>query len=413
MINYLKSKLQMVLWISSIGTVITIGLYYFPIEYKNIGFWETLYFTLRLFFFEHDLPNFPQLWPLVFIYFFAPVITISAAGTVITYLFRISPVLKTRWMSNHVMICGVGRTGKLFASALKKKGVKVVGIDLEISDDLVEWSGKNKVPMISGDFNLRSVLEKSNANRARSLIFASGDDLENLEGAISAYEWLQTDEGPVRLIWTQITNERLADVARASVRTSGKVGIRFFDTYRIAVVKMISKYFNKEIRKGIKEVNIFGFGKFGYDLLDVLVNDLDKDEKIKIRVIDIKDRAKAVQSLTRRLNIEEMVRFEMAAVQDIQFVDDINNAFFICTDDDMGNLTAAMSLVKNLNIKHIYVRMHHWPISAIAENLGEEQGVFFININDLVVQGITDLPGIFKNANISDLKRIKLGSTRD
>jgi hypothetical protein len=108
-----------------------------------------------------------------------------------------------------------------------------------------------------------------------------------------------------------------------------------------------------------------------------------------------------------------MVSFEMAAVQDIQFVDDINKAFFICTDDDMGNLTAAMSLVKKVNIKHIYVRMHHWPVSAIAENLGEEQGVFFININDLVVQGITDLPGIFKNADISDLKRIKLGNTRD
>ena len=151
----------------------------------------------------------------------------------------------------------MGRTGKLFASALKARGVQVVGIDLGPPDDFDEWSDQHRVPMVFDNFNSRTVLEKMNAAKARSIIFATGDDLANLEGALSAYDWLQTDNDPVRLIWAQITNDHLANTARAAVRTSGKVGIRFFDTYRIAALRMIGKYFSKEIQKEIAMAKLY------------------------------------------------------------------------------------------------------------------------------------------------------------
>jgi voltage-gated potassium channel Kch len=99
-----------------------------------------------------------------------------------------------------------------------------VGIDLGPPDDFDEWCAQNKVPMIFGTFNLRAPLEKAGASKARSIIFASGDDLANPEGALTAYEWLQTDEGAIRLIWAQIVNDQLAEAARAAIRTSGKIG---------------------------------------------------------------------------------------------------------------------------------------------------------------------------------------------
>jgi hypothetical protein len=68
-----------------------------------------------------------------------------------------------------------------------------------------------------------------------------------------------------------------------------------------------------------------------------------------------------------------------------------------------------MSLAWNLNTTHIYVRMEHWPLSSVVENFGENRGIFFININDLVCQGIEDLPGIFERADASHLERMKLG----
>ncbi|MFH1350419.1 MAG: hypothetical protein ABII26_05725, partial [Pseudomonadota bacterium] len=257
---------------------------------------------------------------------------------------------------------------------------------------------------------MRAVMEKAGSKKAHSILFASGDDLANLEGALSIYEWLQTDEGPVRLIWAQIANDQLANTARAAVRTAGKVGIRFFDTYRIAAMMMIAKYFYREARKGITEVNILGFGKFGRDLLDVLVNDLHEGESLRIRVVDREDRGSSVQRLSEELGIADRVVFERAAIQDIALVDKEGVAFFLCTDDDLGNLTATMSLASKIEATHIYVRMDRWPISAVADHLGEDRGIFFVNINDLVSHGIEDLPGIFKPARSSDLKRVKLGS---
>jgi Trk K+ transport system NAD-binding subunit len=303
----------------------------------------------------------------------------------------------------------MGRTGKLIAFALKQKGEQVVGVDLGPPEDFDEWCDQHRVRMIFGDFNSRALLEKMGAARARSIVFASGDDLANLEGALSAYEWLQSDEGPIRLIWAQITNDRLANTARAAVRTSGKVGIRFFDTYRIAALRMIAKYFNRNFRKEISEVNILGFGKFGRDLLDVLVNDLHSGEQFNIRVIDMQDRESAVRSLAEELGVAKRVTFQKTAIQDVHLGGEVEKVYFICTDDDLGNLTASMSLACDPNTTRIYVRMEHWPLSGVADNVGEDRGVFFININDLVVQGIEDLPGIFEPAHASDLKRTKLG----
>jgi len=399
------------LWAGAIAAVITIGLYFFPQEHHEAGFWQRLYYTLRLFVFEHDLTRFPRAWPLIFIYFLAPLITISAVGTAISYLLRLSPSFKTRWMSDHIVICGVGRTGELFTSALMEKGVQIVGVDLGPREDFEEWRDQNKMPILFGDFHTRATLQKVSASKARSIIFTSGDDLVNLEGALKAYEWLQTDEGKIRLIWAQIVDDQLAEAARAAIRTSGKIGIRIFDTYRIAALRVIADYFGGEVRRDINQVNILGFGKFGRDLLDVLVNDLHIDETLNIKVIDNRDLEDDVRTMAEDLGVSERITFNRTDMRDLRLVERTGNAYFICTDDDLGSLTTAMSLSRNACYMHIFVRMTHWPLSGIAENLGEDCGVFFVNINELVMQGILDLPGIFEPAQASDLKRSKLGKS--
>ena len=121
MIKGIKFKGKIVLWLGSTGLILAIGIYFFPREYGEKSFWEILYTTLRLFVFEHDEVKFPSSWPLIIIYFLAPAVTISAVGTAISYFFKLTPSIKTRWLSNHIVICGMGRTGMLFTTALKKK----------------------------------------------------------------------------------------------------------------------------------------------------------------------------------------------------------------------------------------------------------------------------------------------------
>lgn len=402
-----KTYIRAGLWAGSIAAVIGMGLYYMPREFPELTFWESLYYTIQLFVFSAELPSFPRSWPLIFILFAAPVIAFSALGTAVKYLFRLSPAIKTRWISDHVVICGVGRTGKIMAAMLEKRGLPVVGVDRGPAEEFEEWRSASGVPMIFGDFHSASLLERAGARRARALIFASGNDLANLEGAVNAYELVRADAaGPPRLIWAHVASERLADNARLALRTRGQVAIRFFDTYHLAAQRMIARYFNRETRKGVNEVAILGFGKFGHDLMEVLVTDLAPEERFIIRVIDREDRTNAVKLLADELNVSDRVSFHQAAVQDLELVDQPDHAFFICTDDDLGNLTAAMMLTGKLGATHIYVRMATWPMSAVADHLGEEHGVTFINIANLMVQGIEQLPGIFAPATAADLKRV-------
>jgi hypothetical protein len=390
------SKTKAGLWVGSIVLVLAIGIHYFPREYPDLGFWESLYSTLRLFVFERDLDPFPRAAPLIFIYFLAPLIALSAVGTAVSYLFRLSPAVRTRWMSDHVVICGVGRTGKLLAETLRDSNVAVVGVDFGPPEQFDEWCAERRVPMVYGSFQSRAVLERAGAEKARAIIFASGDDLANLEGAVGTYDWLRRETGPDRLIWAHIANERLVDTARNALRTSGTIDIRFFDTYHIAATRTIDRYFNRDTRAGVNEVTILGFGKFGRDLFEVLVNSMDREDHFSIKVIDKRDRGPEVHKLAQELGVTGSVDFSQLDIHTLDLVDDARKAFFLCTDDDLGNLTGAMMLAGKDEATHIYVRMTHWPIAAVADHLGEDRGVAFINIHDLVRAGIRDLPGIFE-----------------
>jgi hypothetical protein len=406
--TYLRA-LGLGLWFASGTAVLVTGLYFMPREYPGMGFWESLYCTMRLFVFEYDLPHFPRSWPLVFIHFAAPAIAISAVGTAATYLLRFSPAVRARLLRDHVVVCGMSKAGRLVASTLKRRGVPVAGLDHGESRGLEDWSAKHGVPILHGDFRSAPLLERAGGKRARAIIYASGDDLANLEGAMGAYDLLRTDTGPVKLIWTHIASERLAEKARMAVRTRGRIGIRFFDTYQIAASRMIARHFHREIRKGINEVTILGFGKFGHDVLEALVRDLSPEERFTIKVIDREDRASLVRSLSEGLGVTDRVSFTRALIQDLELVDEPDKAFFLCTDDDLGNLSAAMTLAARMGATHIYVRMTAWPLSAVADHLGEERGVTFININDLMIQGVEELPGIFAPASPGDLKRAERG----
>jgi len=400
-----RTTLRTLLWLGSITTVLAVGLWAFPREYEHIRFPESFYYTIRLFVLEYDLPSFPRSWPLVLIHFAAPVIAVSAVWTAVNRLFNLSPALRTRWLSGHVVVCGVGRAGKIIVATLKKKGVNVVGVDLGPPEAFEDWNAEHGIPMVYGNFFSRQLLRRAGAARARSILFTSGDDLANLEGAIGAYDWLSPRNTRPRLIWTHVANEKLRYTARGAVRSTGLLRVRFFDTYWIAATRMVDQYFNHEVRKGVTHVTLLGFGKFGHDLLEVLVRDLGPEERIVFRVIDCLDRSDAVAALADELNVADRVEFNQANINDLDLVEERDSAFFLCTDDDLGNLAAALMLARDAGATFIYVRMARWPISALADHVGKDRGVTFVNIRDLVVQGIGELPGIFERPTVQQLEQ--------
>jgi hypothetical protein len=66
-----------------------------------------------------------------------------------------------------------------------------------------------------------------------------------------------------------------------------------------------------------------------------------------------------------------------------------------------------MALMITDKRKHcpVFVRMAKWPLPAIEDQLNGNYGITFININELVKKGLEELPGIFNQAEASDMKR--------
>ena len=81
--------------------------------------------------------------------------------------------------------------------------------------------------------------------------------------------------------------------------------------------------------------------------------------------------------------------------------------FFLCTDDDIGNLSLALHLSsKEASAgSKIFVRMTNWPLLCVSETLGKQRGLVFLNINDLIRASLDHLAGTASPATRSDLKR--------
>ncbi len=385
-------KVHIVLWATLMTGVVATGLYWIPREYPTLSFWECLYSIIRLFVFERDLPSFPKSWPIIAIHFAAPLITVSALGTVLSYLLK-STSLRIRLLGDHVIICGAGRTGKLIAASLRGEGIPVVLIDRGAPEGFTDWIKAHGAHLVTGDFHSRDLLEKCGIARCRSIIFASGDDLANIEGAICASEALQDETGPERIIWTHVAEDRLAATMQHAIRTSGPARIRYFDTYDIAAGYMMRDCVSEELIRDTATFTIIGFGKFGTDLLEKLAQRLARKKKYRIDIIDRRDVSVGVRSLAQRLGIGRHVRFRRVDIKTIDSLGGRGNICFLCTDDDLGNLTLAMNLSERSGAAYIFVRMAYWPMKSVTEHIGEERGIVFVNINDLIDRGVRLLMG--------------------
>ncbi|MBC8077854.1 MAG: NAD-binding protein, partial [Chloroflexales bacterium] len=87
---------------------------------------------------------------------------------------------------NHVIVCGLGRVGYRAATLLRETGYEVVVIERDAAGEFVEAVRATKVPVVIGDGRLAPLLELAGLSRARGLLAAIGDDLLNIEIALTA-----------------------------------------------------------------------------------------------------------------------------------------------------------------------------------------------------------------------------------
>jgi Trk K+ transport system NAD-binding subunit len=89
-------------------------------------------------------------------------------------------------LSDHIIICGIGRVGYRVINELLEFGEKVVAINVSEKEEWLPDFIKRGVVIIMGDARQRRTLVNAGIERASALIACTSDDLTNLDIALDA-----------------------------------------------------------------------------------------------------------------------------------------------------------------------------------------------------------------------------------
>lgn len=186
-----------------------------------------------------DPPRQPALQLLVFV---LPILGIVFAGEGLvsaTVLFLNRSQRLGEWnavlastYSGHVVICGMGQLGGTLAQGLYAAGHKVVAVELDEDLPHVVTTRRRGVPVIIGDMTLTETLAEANVRKAHCVVVCSGNDLANIETAITVKEM-----NPAAVVYARVFKKSLADKINAALRYD----IRTFSPYATAAESILSQ----------------------------------------------------------------------------------------------------------------------------------------------------------------------------
>lgn len=87
-------------------------------------------------------------------------------------------------LSDHYIVCGLGRVGRGVIRQRLRSDASVVAIDR--SEAHAEWARDQRIPLLVGDATLDSTLEQAGTQRASGLVAAISSDPENVYVTLSA-----------------------------------------------------------------------------------------------------------------------------------------------------------------------------------------------------------------------------------
>ena len=108
-------------------------------------------------------------------------------------------------ISDHVIVCGLGRVGFRVMRVLQRLSIPVVVIEKQDDSQFVEVAKREHVPLLVRDVRNTETLEDASIATARAVIACTDDDLTNLEVALDARH-MRSD---IRVV-LRLFDERLA-----------------------------------------------------------------------------------------------------------------------------------------------------------------------------------------------------------
>ena len=176
----------------------------------------------------------------------APVVAGWAALSGLALLFHDRfQQLRIPLMRGHVVICGLGYVGRLFGEHLRKAGHRVVVVESDPANPLLEVCRSWRSPVVVGDARLEDTLRGAGAHRAAQLLAVCPNDAVNTE-IVAVARRLATGRrsSPLRCL-ARIGNPelcRLLRVQEANSSDGAPSSLDFFNLDEIGAQLCLDEY---------------------------------------------------------------------------------------------------------------------------------------------------------------------------
>lgn len=157
---------------------------------------DILYNALGLFTLNSAGAVYPLVWQLEVARFLAPLVAaftaVKTLGLVLTaQAFR----FRQRFARDHVVVCGLGQRGLRLGMELRKRGTRVVVIEHDQADALLDTCRQADIDVITADATERHVLQLARVDTASHVVAVCGQDAVNAEIAAETAALTSTRRG--------------------------------------------------------------------------------------------------------------------------------------------------------------------------------------------------------------------------
>jgi len=322
-------------------------------------------------------------WALDVARFLAPAAAVYTAITALAVVFRDElKILRVKFLSNHVVICGLGRRGLRLARGFLATGRRVVVIERDIGNELVARCREMGAAVIIGDASDDDVLLTAGVARADVVVSVCGDDGINAEVAVDARDLVKKRRrAPLNCV-VQIDDLDLCRLLKGhelAMGTADAFRLEFFNSYLLGAKAILEDHPPFEVDSDESpHLLVVGVGMLGESLIVSAARAWRSKvsaggERLRVTLIDRKAEEKKRLLLLRNPFLRRVCDLACLSldVESSEFLagDFLFNSegrpvitsVYVCLDSDSRGLAAALILRKHLHgiDVPIVVRMSH------------------------------------------------------
>jgi hypothetical protein len=287
-------------------------------------------------------------------------------------------LLLIRLVPHRVVLCGLGQRGFLIARSLRERGLRLLVIEKDKNNELIEPCRRTGAVVLVGDATDTGVLREARVHRARHVISVCGDDHTNAEVAMRTRELaLRRTSGALTCV-VHVVDPQLCTLLKAH-----EIGERHDEAFRLDCFNLFDSCAGALLREyplsGRRDMGgekphlvVVGLGRLGQSLVvqaarSWKVEQRRPNERLRMTLIDRQAGGATAALVVRYPQLSQAcdlipreVDVESAEFERAEFLFDSDGRcdvtqIYVCLDDDSLGTTAALKL-------HQRLREHRVPI---------------------------------------------------